>query len=188
MTYLTLSTILSLVLCCLPGHSARDLNPSPGATTPPAARVLNPGPARALVQTGRVTYRTYSNARFQYSVSYPAGIFVPQGEADNGDGQVFRARESSAEMRVFGRYNAQNETLRSAYQSAITGEGGSREVVYKLLKGNFYVVSGRQNGRIFYEKTILKGDTFKTLMIEYDESARDTFDPITARIARSFVG
>jgi hypothetical protein len=34
----------------------------------------------------------------------------------------------------------------------------------------------------------LKGHTFKTFMIEYDESERVLYDAITARIARSFVG
>jgi hypothetical protein len=134
-------------------------------------------------------YRTYSNARFGYSISYPAGILIPQGESDNGDGQIFRSSDGKAEMRAFGRYNVQNETLRSAFNAAVAGEGGSgREVTYKLLRGNFYVVSGRQNGKIFYEKTMLKGDTFKTFMIEYDESERATYDSITSRIVRSFIG
>jgi hypothetical protein len=35
---------------------------------------------------------------------------------------------------------------------------------------------------------MLKDDIFKTFMIEYDESEKSVYDPITARIARSFVG
>jgi hypothetical protein len=137
----------------------------------------------------QVTYRTYANARFKYSVSYPASLLIPQGEAPNGDGQVFRSRDGRAEMRVFGRYNVQNETLRSAFNSAVAGEDSSgRAVTYKLIKGHFYAISGRQKGKIFYEKTMLKGDTFKTFTIEYDESESATYDSITARIARSFVG
>ena len=81
-----------------------------------------------------------------------------------------------------------NETIKSAFDKAIAGEDSNgREVTYKLLKGDTYVVSGRQNGKIFYEKTMLKGDVFKTFTIEYDESERDKYDPITARISRSFV-
>lgn len=136
----------------------------------------------AVFAQGR--YKTYSNARFGYSVSYPANILVPQGEADNGDGQIFRSSDGHAEMRVFGRYNVQNETLKSAFNSAQEG----KSVTYKLLRGNFYVVSGREGGKIFYEKTMLKGDTFKTFMIEYDEADASTYDAITARVARSFVG
>jgi hypothetical protein len=137
----------------------------------------------------RVSYRTYTNARFAYSVAYPVGILIPQGEAPNGDGQVFRSKDGHAEMRVFGRHNALDETLTSAYESAIKGEDpGGRDVSYEVLKGSSFVVSGRQNGKIFYEKTMLKDDIFKTFMIEYDESEKSVYDPITARIARSFVG
>lgn len=137
----------------------------------------------------RVSYRTYTNARFAYSVIYPVGVLIPQGEAPNGDGQVFRSKDGHAEMRVFGGHNALDETLTSAYESAIKGEEpGGRDVSYKLLKRNSFVVSGRQNGKIFYQKTMLKDDIFKTFMIEYDESEKSVYDPITARIARSFVG
>lgn len=37
----------------------------------------------------RYNYRTYHNSRFDYSISYPADILIPQGEAINGDGQKF---------------------------------------------------------------------------------------------------
>jgi hypothetical protein len=140
-----------------------------------------PSSANVFAQGG---YKTYSNARFGYSVSYPANILVPQGESDNSDGQIFRSSDGHAEMRVFGRYNVQNETLKSAFNAAQEG----KSVTYKLLRGNFYVVSGHAGGKIFYEKTMLKGDTFKTFMIEYDEADASAYDAITARVARSFVG
>jgi hypothetical protein len=185
MTPVTLSIALSLLLCGSNDNSKQSLSlPIAQLTIQRTARHVPLSTASA-----KVTYRTYTNARFGYSISYPVGILIPQGEPDNHDGQVFRSRDGHAEMRAFGRYNALNETLRSAFNSSVAGEDSSgREVTYKLLKGNFYVVSGRQNGKIFYEKTFLKGDTFKTFMIEYDEQERATYDPITARIARSFVG
>ncbi|HKC64651.1 MAG TPA: hypothetical protein VKB86_13505 [Pyrinomonadaceae bacterium] len=167
MTPVIVSIALSLLLC--------------GPNNLPERSFSQPVAATAIQ---RVTYRTYANARFQYSVSYPAGILIPQGESTNSDGQIFRSRDGHAEMRVFGRYNVQNETLKSAFNAAQEG----KDVTYKVMKGNFYVVSGRQNGKVFYEKTMLKGDTFKTFMIEYDESDSAKYDPITARIARSFVG
>lgn len=184
MNPLTLSIALSLLLCGSSGNSKKFFSHSIAQSTIQRT-TISPGLSLASAQGA---YRTYSNARFKYSISYPA-VLIPQGEADNGDGQVFRSNDGKAEMRVFGRYNVQNETLRSAFNSAVAGEDSTgREVTYKLVKGNFYVVSGRQNGKIFYEKTMLKGDTFKTFMIEYDEDARATYDSITSRIARSFVG
>jgi hypothetical protein len=169
-TPVTLSIALSLLLM---GATAQQAKIQTSADAPSSANVFAQG-----------RYKTYSNARFGYSISYPANILIPQGEPDNGDGQIFRSNDGHAEMRVFGRYNVQNETLKSAFNAAQEG----KSVTYKLLRGNFYVVSGHAGGKIFYEKTMLKGDTFKTFMIEYDEADASTYDAITARVARSFVG
>src|ERR1051326_7562559 len=37
-----------------------------------------------------VVYRTYANARFNYSISYPSCLLIPQGESRNSDGQIFQ--------------------------------------------------------------------------------------------------
>jgi hypothetical protein len=131
----------------------------------------------------RITYRTYSNARYAFRIAYPLGILVPQGEPDNGDGQKFLSRDGSASLLAFGS-NRLDRSLQDEFQSAQE----NRAVTYKVLKRDMFVVSGTQNGKIFYQKTLLRGDTFKTFLIEYDEDKRATFDPITSRIASSFVG
>lgn len=53
---------------------------------------------------GQSKYKFYNNARFGYSISYPSDLLVPQGEAENGDGQKFLSMDKSAEMLVYGRY------------------------------------------------------------------------------------
>jgi hypothetical protein len=131
----------------------------------------------------RVVYKTYTNARYGYSISYPSNLLVPQGEADNGDGQAFRAKDGAAELRVYGSQNL-GDGLAGAYTEAQAG----KSVVYKTMKGNWFVVSGRDGGKIFYQKTMFKGDVFKTFIIEYDEAQKSTYDAVTTRIARSFVG
>lgn len=50
-------------------------------------------------------YRTYHNIRFGYSISYPADSLIPQGEAENGDGQKFLSRDGRTEMLVYGSHN-----------------------------------------------------------------------------------
>lgn len=131
-------------------------------------------------------YRTYANARFKYSISYPADLLIPQGEAENGDGQVFREQNGSTELRVYGSYNALNETLRGRFEQLTRKwENG---VTYKVLRQDWFVVSAMVNGRIHYQKTILRGDTFKTFEIEYDAVRGSTYNPITTHIAKSFQG
>jgi hypothetical protein len=132
------------------------------------------------------TYRTYNNARFAYSISYPANLLKPQGEGENGDGQMFRSADGHAEMRVWGGYNANNESLRAVYDQAVS-EGGAG-VSYKAMKPDWFVISALVNGKIRYRKTMLRKDVLKTFEIEYDESQKATYDSVTARIAKSFVG
>ncbi len=49
-----------------------------------------------------LSYETYTNVRFGYRVDYPVPELIPQPEAPNGDGRVFRSADGQAEMRVFG--------------------------------------------------------------------------------------
>ena len=146
--------------------------------------------ALALAQTAfsipQNNYKTYANARFKYSISYPADLLVPQGEAENGDGQVFKEKgNSSVEMRVYGGYNALNETLRSRYEKLIRECGN---VSYKVIRKDWFVVSAMVSGKIHYQKTILRGDTFKTFEIEYDAVRGSTYNDVTDRISKSFKG
>ncbi len=131
-------------------------------------------------------YKTYTNARFKYSIDYPADLLIPQGESENGDGQVFHEKSrSSVEMRVYGGYNVSNETLRSRYAELIRKWNN---VTYKVIRRDWFVVSAMVNGKIHYQKTILRGDTFKTFEIEYDAVRGSTYNDVTDRIAKSFKG
>jgi len=132
------------------------------------------------------TFKTYTNARFAYSISYPANLLEPQGEAENGDGQTFRAADGRAEMRVWGGYNANNDSLRAVYEQAVNEWGAG--VSYKVIKPDWFVVTALVNGKIHYRKTMLRKDVLKTFEIEYDQSQKATYDSITARVAKSFVG
>ena len=139
-----------------------------------------------LAQAG---YRTYHNARFDYSISYPAGVLIPQGEAENGDGQKFQSKDGRVEMLVYGSNNALDQTLRQMYQQehSVT-EHPNRRVTYQVLRADWFVVSGVDGDRVFYQKTFLRHGVFKTFRIEYDQSQKAAFDSITGTISRSFKG
>jgi hypothetical protein len=147
---------------------------------------LLPVSREASAQAG---YRRYHNARFGYSISYPVKILIPQGEAANGDGQKFLSRDGRTEILVYGSHNVFDQTLQQVYQKELSRtEHPNRLVTYQVLKADWFVVSGIEGGRVFYQKTLLRGGVFKTFRIEYDERQKGTFDSITATISRSFRG
>jgi hypothetical protein len=142
---------------------------------------------QTILATPQNDYKTYANARFKYSISYPADLLIPQGESENGDGQVFKEQgPSSVEMRVYGGYNVSNETLRSRYAELI--RKWSNGITYKVIRRDWFVVSAMVSGKIHYQKTILRGDVFKTFEIEYDAVRGSTYNDVTDRIAKSFKG
>jgi hypothetical protein len=138
------------------------------------------------VSAGDNVYKSYANARFNYSISYPANLLIPQGEAENGDGQTFRSQDGHAEMRVWGQNNVNSETLRASFTRTVNEWG--KGVNYEVIKGDWFVVTARVNGKIHYQKTMLRRGVFKTFLIEYDATHRATYDSVTARISKSFVG
>lgn len=146
-----------------------------------------------LVADARVAqekYSTYSNSRFSYVISYPAALLIPQGESDNGDGQKFLSNDGQVEMIVYGSENTSDQSLRDLYNSQLRSEGNQskRQVTYKVLRANWYVVSGYEGDRVYYQKTIFSGGVFKTFRIEYDKSRADVFDKVTKKVAASFRG
>lgn len=127
-------------------------------------------------------WKIYHNARYGYSISYPADLLKPGGEADNGDGQRFSNR--SIGMNVYGTQMLLNETLLAEFNDVVEK---SETVSYKVYRPDFFVVSGVDDGHIFYQKTIQRADgTFATFYIQYGSNKRAVYDKITARIAKSF--
>ena len=136
-------------------------------------------------------YKTYHNARFGYSIAYPGDILHPQGESDNGDGQKLVSKNAEASLLVYGSNNALNQSLQELYlEESRRGrdDNQTKIVTYKVLKNNWFVISGYNHRNIFYQKTILNNNQFKSFYFEYPESKRKIYDPITNHLARSFKG
>jgi hypothetical protein len=81
-----------------------------------------------------------------------------------------------------------NQTLAGAYKEAVAEINQNGTVTYKVLGRNSFVVSGTRGGKVIYQKTLLRGDVFKSFTFEYPVSSKSTYDPVTNRIANSFKG
>jgi hypothetical protein len=135
------------------------------------------------VVCGQTAYKTYHNARYGYSILYPSSLLEPQGEADNGDGQVFK--NDDAEIRVYGSSLLSGETLEKEYRSVLKNYG--KFVTYKTFGENFFAVSALNKDKIFYQKTFKNGDgAFITFEMEYKKSKRAEYDKVVTRIVKSF--
>lgn len=129
---------------------------------------------------------TYGNARFGYALCYPADLLHPQREADNGDGRAFLGPDG-AELRVWGNYNALDQSLAEAMredEAQLAAEGSA--VTYRASRANWYVLSGRSRDKLFYWRRVLTDDRFASFEFSYPAQAATMWNPIAARLSRCF--
>jgi hypothetical protein len=152
-------------------------SPSPSPTpslsaTPVAFPPIEPG-----------DYQTYSNDRFDYSISFPANFLTRQETAPNGDGRSFLSADGRVAMVVYGLLNTREKSLKDLYEEEMKP---GRQITYQIRKDKWFVVSGFENNKVFYQKTYLKDDVIKTFYIQADRDLQSIVQPMTERIAQSF--
>jgi len=162
-----------------------------GTVLPPQTCTIaqSDNPAAQIPEPSEVTYESYVNERFDYRVLYPANILTPQDPPTNQDGRTFQSPDRQIVMQVYGRNNALSESLNERYQQVLQQRSNAdldRSVTYQTIGDNFFVVSGYQGEWIFYQKTILDNDVFKTLEFSYHRSFQPAFDLIVSEVANSF--
>jgi hypothetical protein len=98
--------------------------------------------------------------------------------------QAFASPEGDVSM--FIHEEESKNTLAGKYREELNTIGGNKTVTYKLLKDDFFVVSGYKGDNVYYQKTVVKDGKFKTFYTEYPKSKKDKIDPVTVRMSRSF--
>ncbi|MDY8109426.1 hypothetical protein U0C82_09765 [Fulvimarina sp. 2208YS6-2-32] len=127
---------------------------------------------------------TYENERYGTSATFPSELFPdPLPAPQSGDGLGWSA-PNGAEIFVYARANAGGETARSI----IASRAATDDVTYEASGKRWAVVSGYRDGRIFYERYILRGDLVHSVSIRYPEEVRETYDPIVGDITNSLRG
>ncbi len=142
-------------------------------------------PATGQAADGHVWQR-YTNARFGYTLCYPADLLHPQGESPNGDGQRFVA-DDGAVLLVYARFNVLDETLRAIV--AETGErlaGGGGKVTHQTLRAERGVVSGVSGREVFYARVQIRRDQVQGLELNYAQARAGVYDRIATRLSACF--
>jgi len=130
-------------------------------------------------------YKTYHNQRFSYRIDYPAD-FRPQPEPDNGDGRRFVSPDGQVVLTTYAGYNALDGGLAEDRQLARQGwQEKHATLTLDQLTRTGYVLSGQVRGRIFYEKTVLKGNTLTTFLWEYPAARKATLDAVIQHTIRT---
>jgi hypothetical protein len=132
------------------------------------------------------SWKTYTNVRFQYSICYPEDLIIPQGEAENSDGQMFLGNDGTT-LIVYGRHNALGQSLKEIMdESSSRLAGKSGKVTYKIIKPEWFVLSGVNESSIFYAKTLSSHAQLKSFELTYNRASAATYQPLVRRISKCF--
>ena len=153
--------------------------------------------ALAGASWGAVTYAVYGNARYGYSVEYPA-FLTPQPEAENGDGRRFLSEDGNVEMAVWGEQNVFDRSLKQEYAERLR-ELEKNGVVppYRVLKSAWFVLSWKQGDALVYERTAVSREEraasahpaqFATVTLRYPAARKKSMAPVVTRVSRSLRG
>jgi len=157
------------------GRETGLLNPDERAKLSEAAR------ARREKAGWRVVDDRTTGAR----VGIP-GKLVPQS-APADSGTRWQSSRGEVQVETF-RINAPGTTLAAVFER-MQKEPANRRAEYKVIKPDFFVVSGAQGGvKRFYVRGQIKGDEVRGVTILYDNALEPTVERIVVAVSNAFVG
>ena len=135
----------------------------------------------------RAEWQVYENPRFGFTFTYPAHIFTPEPEPENGDGNRFFSIDAEAVLTVWGSYNALDQTPRTYFKWARDEIGVVDNVTYKRIAKDWMVISGFKGDLVYYEKTIFSCnfDRLTSISITYPASRKKDYDGLIGKITKS---
>jgi hypothetical protein len=130
-------------------------------------------------------FAEYVNSRFGFTIRYPSKLLMPQGESFNGDGQGFISQDKRDKLSAYGSHTLLGGTLKDDFERELQANP-NRQITYKVLRNNWYVISGADGGLIFYKKTVQVRDGYATFNFSYPIEHRGTWDKVLVEIANEF--
>ena len=131
-----------------------------------------------LASLATPTYKTYHNQRFGYRIDYPADL-RPQPEAGNGDGRRFVSADEHTVLSAYASYDALDSGVAEYRKISRRGwqEKHATLTLDQLTRAG-YVLSGRVQGDIFYQQTVLKSGTLSTFIWQYPAVRKTAMDAV----------
>ena len=159
----------------------------PAVSASPASADASPagGPA---VEPG---YVRVTNTRYDFSALIPQNVFQNPPATFASDRQLFTSTDGRTTLELFVRKNNSPRALRDNFEhwaAERTKSEPARTVDYKVLRDDWFVVSGGKNGRGFYLKAVAKRDVLAFMYFESDENNYPVTKETLTTMSRAFDG
>ncbi len=135
---------------------------------------------------GAQDWLTYHNDRYGTTIDYPA-FFKTQRPPDSDDGRDFKSADG-ADFWVAASYNALDFDIAKYHDFIVKNLDAGAVVTYQAHGDNWFVISGTKGADIFYERHMLShgAQLTESFAMSYPAALKATYDPIVARMAKSF--
>lgn len=130
-------------------------------------------------------YTVYTNSRGAYTLIYPPARLLPENTAADETSQHFTSPDGRVRLSTDAQPISAGTTLADLYNRARIPTN-NRSVTYSVLRDDWFVVSGYENGEVYYQKSLLDNGVLKSFQMHYPEELKPEFDAITAQISWSF--
>lgn len=155
--------------------------PSAPAQEQASTGLIPPGSVKTL------TWTSWRNARFGFSLAYPAEIFAAD-TADANEGATFRSRDGRARFIVTAVTNDNGTTLAAHRRSLMDGPYRTAVFDYTPRRAYWFVLSGVLGEEIFYERVTFSCDRrmVHSWKLVYPLAERALYDRIVEEVHRRY--
>ena len=153
-----------------------------GILTPPERQAL----ANAATNARRaLRFSVLDEPQSRVKIGVPLSVFVKR-ESNATGGSRWQTADGKATLDTIS-LPAGGETLQQLYDRAIVSGNPNRKVTYKLLRPDFFVVTGETPAGRFYRRMTLGPDgTMRGFSLGFDKALTTEMDRLTISIANSF--
>lgn len=135
------------------------------------------------------SWASYRNARFGFTLRYPADIFAFEAAQSDEHVKRFRSRDGrAAVLRIFGTPNLAGRTL-AQYRTVLIQERYAKATFdYAPQRDTWFVLSGVAGDDIFYERVTFACDrrSFHGWMLVFPASERGLYERIIEEMHRNY--
>ena len=165
-------------------------------STPPSAAnavssATSPSVAQTRVTEGDPRLIRVTNTRYGFSALIPQNVFPNPQTTFTIDRQTFSSSDGRTTLTFFVQRSNSPHSLKDSYEQWAAQHSGTepgKSVDYKVLRDDWFVVSGKKPGRGFYVKAVARQDVLAFMYFECDEKNYPVNQETLTAMSRSFVG
>ena len=147
-----------------------------------------PRPAQPLLHPAAApNWTTYRDARFDFALRYPAGIFTFDAAQSGTHVQTFVSRDGSAVLRIVAAENTSGITLGGFRSSLIKERYAGASFDKAPRRRHWFALSGTRGDEVFLERITFscEGKSMHGWQIRYPSSRRATYDEVAKLVLQN---